>query len=147
MLRIAITITEPISAPTTAAVMPSTKALMEAFLAILFKIWRRYYCKHITGKKCSNACNGRSRETSNQISNKSDCYYNRTRRDHSHRNSIHKLFFSKPMIFINHSAMQEGNDGEAAPKNQSTRFQKKQTNLTQYFRLIVPNANSCKKKN
>jgi hypothetical protein len=37
ILRVAITMTDPTNAPTTAAVIPSTKALIDVFLAIFLK--------------------------------------------------------------------------------------------------------------
>ncbi len=48
MVRIPITITEPANAPTTAAVIPSTNALMLRCLPYFFEIWCWQNCKQVT---------------------------------------------------------------------------------------------------
>jgi hypothetical protein len=121
--RAPITNTDPTSAPTTAAVIPSTNALILVFFDIFLKYGAGRTVKTKQGRKTPNAATAAPAKPE---TNKAYCDHHRSGRDHSHGNRIQKLLLVELSHFTYHTSLQKRNNRQSASKNECPGLGKKE---------------------
>jgi hypothetical protein len=85
---------------------------------------RRYDDEQIAGQENPGGGKGRTNWPGDKISDKTDRYDNGAGCDHCHRHGIEKLLVSEPGKLIDHSPVQEGDNGQATSKYKSSSLRK-----------------------